>query len=1139
MAQLILKVDADIAPAQQKLTQFQQAISQILQKFRSIPVNGDLTAQMNAYAKAINATVRGLEKIPTAEAKREQALARARKATADAATAESKLAAQRSKEQKAATDAATAESRLEAQKNKTAITSARLSQELDRNAEAARKNANALRGSTVASDEYRHSVVDLARSFLEYQIAASLIMKPIYKIREAFESLNETLVKTEDAMIELKRVLGEDAPNSEIMANKLFDIAIKYGQEVENVWQISQNFAKSGLSWADTLKATEASILALNVAELDSEEASQGLIAVMSQFGYKATDLTNIIDILNKTADNAPVTTQKLLLALQKTGSYAKAANLDLKETVAIVTALSGATGVSGQQLGTAVKSLLAYTTKSRSLDVYSGLSQEMANIVAEYRKGAASILDVWERLSMEMKHLSKEQGDALAEYAESAEGQSLEQELGEELGEIYDSMTGVYDTAGTYRKNYFIALMQNFDSVRNALGELDEFEGYSLRENEEYMKSYTAASRELTAQWEKLANTEQGWLSLKKSFIEMGKGMLTLLEYSGGLRTALLAIGTIVTALFGHKIIGMIASSARSMKELLNVSHSLTAATEAQAAATEANTIAEQKRSIYMHELSSGFATQELLEELHTEVVEADTIAQEKNAIAMKARASALASIASWVGIAITAISIGIGVLQGIERSREEARRAAMDAWDTDREAATALANLYNESKNAESGTEDFSRAIDKLSQNLGKSKGLVEENTGAYDEYVKKIKEATKAKLEEYRLKSVVSRNAAMEETKGFFGSDYGLFGGYSSPGMWNTSSLPVDVRVDLEKKGYISRAGGLLGAAVPIVTAVNGGYPLTTVNGENAFQLYGYAKSVVDYLSSNGLEENKAFLGAYEIYTEAKNKVFNYLKYAAEAEAYDALLKGEEFNPQKVLDSTGYIWGHPEELLDVINNAANAILLGKSEEGYTGTGIAEAQTSQILQLLRDIRSNTDQLADIEKKRAEAEQAEKEMTTRVYNADTGRFEPAAVTKNVEKANDALNSALEKAAYEEIQNRLGDEKKPATFGEIYEIVQKYAAMGVDASPQWAKELLLQAATVMPESAKKYAESTIASNFGHGIGGDIIGAAIANAIAGAGSDNRAYSINGVTYTPDSVVAGLIERLFGAVANVGE
>ena len=246
-------------------------------------------------------------------------------------------------------------------------------------------------------------------------------------------------------------------------------MAQSYGQAFDGVQQATQNFAKAGLDYEDSLKATEAALVAVNVAELDVTQATEGMIAIMTQFGYTAEDLMNIVDMLNKVGDQYAVSSEKLLTALQRTGSSAANANLSLEETIGLVTALSEATGRSGENIGTAVNSLIQYTRKASSLDVFAQLSDSAAQAVEDFRLGGADILDIWREVATSINSMSAEQENLLNEWLATDEMQSLTQELHDELGDIFETEEQVYGTANTYRQNYFIALLKNMDTVQEA----------------------------------------------------------------------------------------------------------------------------------------------------------------------------------------------------------------------------------------------------------------------------------------------------------------------------------------------------------------------------------------------------------------------------------------------------------------------------------------------------------------------------------------------------------------------------------------------------------------------------------------------------------------------------------------------
>ena len=432
---------------------------------------------------------------------------------------------------------------------------------------ATQNNTKSVKQSTQANEKHTQSILSMASGFLQWQLAATLIMQPLQKLREAISSINETLVVTEDTVIGLQRVLDETLANEEI-SDKLYELAQRYGQTFENVSTIATNFARTGMSWVDTIKATEAALLALNVAELDAAQASDGMIAIMQQFGKEASDLEGIIDMLNKTADGFAVSTDKLLKALQRTGSSAKNANLTLEETIGIVAALSEATGRSGENLGTAVNSLIQYSSKASALDIFASLDEGTANMVEKYRQGAATILDVWEEVSRVINNMDSRQESILSDLANSEDIKDLNSELSEELGDIFEQVNDVYGTANTFRKNYFIALLGNMQTVKEAAETAMDSAGYSQNENLQYMNTYTAKVNQLDAAWQQLANDEQGWLAIKKGFVEMGIGILGLIENVGGLQTALAATATVSTLLFGKRFMTSVMDFVANIKK-------------------------------------------------------------------------------------------------------------------------------------------------------------------------------------------------------------------------------------------------------------------------------------------------------------------------------------------------------------------------------------------------------------------------------------------------------------------------------------------------------------------------------------------------------------------------------------------
>lgn len=616
------------------------------------------------------------------------------------------------------------------------------------------KQLSAQVAETKATQENYHGTLrDLISGFMKFQAAAMLTMKPLQLIRSAFASLNDTLVKTEDAVIGVKRVLSETLSDKQI-SNDIYKIAIEMGQSFESVSEIATNFARAGMSWSDSLKATRAAVLALNVAELDSTEASEGLIAVMAQFGYKASDLTSIIDKLNKTADQNPVTTQELLIALQKTGSYAANLNLTLEETIGLITSLSKTTAASGQNIGNALKSLFAYSSKDTALDTFASLSDSMDKVVAKYRKGAASILDVWKQLSVEMQSLTKEQQAILGSLQGDSDFDSLNDDLADQLEEIYGDLAGVYDTAGTYRKNYFIALMSDLQNVDGIINQIkgDAADGYSQDEQAKYMNTYTAKVTALKAQWEELANDENGILGLKKALVDIGSALLKVVKWTGGLRTIFLALGTVVAKFAGAKIffglekaIKAVSTASKSLlaslKGLKSGETGLSSALQARRlamanlkAASDRLAAAQQKLVAITAQEQRGDISATEAKRRKAEVTQEVVLAEQAEAraaqsaeVATKSLGTAINTALGAIGLILTAISTVKGI---IDQANEE---AAQKQSETLSSGVDALQTTASKMEEVQTAYDDYYDKVKSLRETLDDENSTTAQNEAA----------------------------------------------------------------------------------------------------------------------------------------------------------------------------------------------------------------------------------------------------------------------------------------------------------------------------------------------------------------------------------------------------------------------
>lgn len=706
MAKIILNVDLNSAPAKEQLKSLQNAIQSIATTLSNVKADKNLTAQINALTKNYTALANAAQKVTKvnnqnaiAEEKLAQAKEKTRKETADANTAEEKTTQARIKSQQA---------------------TEKHTQSTEKNTKSVEKNNN---------------------SFIKGRLEMTAYLASVQILQSAFTSLNQTLVETEDATIALQRVLPEGSATNKQIIDDLYEMSQSYGQAFDGVQQATQNFAKAGLDYEDSLKATKAALVAVNVAELDVTQATEGMIAIMTQFGYTAEDLMDIVDMLNKVGDQYAVSSEKLLTALQRTGSSAANANLSLEETIGLVTSLSEATGRSGENIGTAVNSLIQYSRKASSLDVFASLSDDAAQVVEDFRLGGATILDVWEAVADSINGMTAEQENLLNEWLATDEMQSLTQELHDELGDIFETTQQVYGTANTYRQNYFIALLKNMDTVQEATETAMDSQGYSIQENEKYMQTYTAQVTALTAQWQHLVSEEQGFLDFKKDLVEFASGILTVIENTGGLAQLLKELAVILGTGFILKHTSEIKEYANSIKNVTKIIKLQKEAEELAKAATEAKARAEQIS-----------ATANI----------SSTEAQKANTAATKAQAAADKAATAAANAKNLAINLGIGLVialyAGIKTAVAEAKQARIDAAEASEEAAEQtrqegeeLLELKKELEETGEATEELTNKFKEHVKDLDYVSNDVKNLTGDYKDLSKAMREAMALQAQE----------------------------------------------------------------------------------------------------------------------------------------------------------------------------------------------------------------------------------------------------------------------------------------------------------------------------------------------------------------------------------------------------
>lgn len=369
-------------------------------------------------------------------------------------------------------------------------------------------------------------ITDYAKTYVLYQ--------GFNQLKQAASEVIEEMKDVEFRVMEISRIMEDGTINVNEYRDSLIDLAYNYGRSFDDVSTVTLNFARAGYDAQDSIAMTEKALLALNTAELDAEQATDGLISIMAQWNMnsgtteeKAQNLMDIIDKINKTADKFPISSEGLLEALQRTSQGFNLAGATIDETIAMIVAAEKASQRGGKVIGTAMSNMQNQLKAEGKLDIAKELGLDFFEDEAETE--FKSITEIFATMS-----------ERMAELESAGKGSSTEMQKLLELFTVFRRNIG----AG------LLSEMSGEDSTyMEALQNAAESAGYSIQENTKYMDTMEAATQQMKATILDLESTlyDEGGKSIFTGFIlgaEGGvKAVNSLIESFGILPTTIAAV--------------------------------------------------------------------------------------------------------------------------------------------------------------------------------------------------------------------------------------------------------------------------------------------------------------------------------------------------------------------------------------------------------------------------------------------------------------------------------------------------------------------------------------------------------------------------------------------------------------------
>lgn len=403
-------------------------------------------------------------------------------------------------------------------------------------------------------------------------LVSTIESKLVSVLQQAAKAGYDAVKSTEDSMVEIGRVLNTTASETETLRGSLFDLGNEYGRSFEDVSDVALRFAQAGYNMNDTISNTKALLLGMNTAELEASSGTTELIGILNQWQMESSELTSVIDKLNYTADNNAITTQDLADALLKASSMARTAGMNFNDTVGVLTAMKVASGAAGKEVGNAFKSIIAYIQRPKSLETFADMGIDVFK--NEVTGELLPMMTILENMSNKWNTSQEEMLDALVKSGDAAQMMSEEWAIAtgslDEYNQYQEAAAAATDkandaesraqaqaAAGVFRRNYYIALMENFNKAVEISGDLINAEGHSAEENSRYMETLTAKTEQLVVALTELAvaAADSGMLDLAKEAIETAAAIVKWTTGTKNLVPVLKIVGGLLLTIKSQKI--------------------------------------------------------------------------------------------------------------------------------------------------------------------------------------------------------------------------------------------------------------------------------------------------------------------------------------------------------------------------------------------------------------------------------------------------------------------------------------------------------------------------------------------------------------------------------------------------------
>lgn len=428
---------------------------------------------------------------------------------------------------------------------------------VDNASNSTKKMIDSLRTSNLETQQMAKQQSELSQTFdrLSYSV------KMIFSLTNAYRQVNKVIRQTFSDVQKLDKAFASIAMVTDKTIGGLWEtyddyaeMANKLGQSTESAIQASALFYQQGLDTADALRLTEDTMKLATLAGADFSTATQQMTAALRGFHMEMDQGAHITDVYSELAAHAAADVNGIAYAMSKTASIANSAGMSFENTAAFLTQMIETTQEAPENIGTALKTVIARFTELKQ-NVAGTAESEFDDL--DYNKVDKALKTV----GISIKDASgqfRNLDDVFLEL--SSQWNTLDRNTQRYIATI---------AAGSRQQSRFIALMENYERTMELVDTAQNSAGKSNEQFAKYADSTEYKLNRLKNTWEQMRVTLLD-SEMYKDIIDKANNVMATIKNMDW--SQLLSVGTIGFIIGGSIVRNILASIKNSANEFSQI---------------------------------------------------------------------------------------------------------------------------------------------------------------------------------------------------------------------------------------------------------------------------------------------------------------------------------------------------------------------------------------------------------------------------------------------------------------------------------------------------------------------------------------------------------------------------------------